>query len=32
MTNAKGYGENDFKLKLTPNTIIEALNLAKSKA
>ncbi|WP_421939557.1 FAD binding domain-containing protein [Pedobacter sp.] len=32
MTNAKGYGENDFKLKLAPNTIIEALNLAKSKA
>jgi len=31
MTNAKGYGENDFKLKLAPNTIIEALNLAKSK-
>ncbi|SER19861.1 FAD binding domain-containing protein [Pedobacter rhizosphaerae] len=32
MADAKGYGENDFKLKLTPNTIIEALNLAKSKA
>ncbi|PWS29066.1 FAD-binding molybdopterin dehydrogenase [Pedobacter yonginense] len=32
MTGAKGFGENDFKLTLAPNTIIEALNLAKSKA
>ncbi len=32
MTGAKGFGENNFKLKLAPNTIIEALNLAKSKA
>lgn len=32
MTDAKGFGENNFKLKLAPNTIIEALNLAKSKA
>lgn len=32
MTAAKGFGGNDFKLKLAPNTIIEALNLAKSKA
>ena len=30
--HAKGFGENDFKLKLAPNTIIEALTLAKSKA
>lgn len=32
MTDAKGFGENDFKLKLAPNTIIEALTVAKSKA
>ncbi|PWS33599.1 FAD binding domain-containing protein [Pedobacter paludis] len=32
MENAKGFGENNFKLKLAPNTIIEALNLAKRKA
>lgn len=32
MIGAKGFGENDFKLKLAPNSIIEALNLAKSKA
>ena len=32
MNGAKGFGENDFKLKLAPNTIIEALTLAKSKA
>ncbi|WP_316848459.1 xanthine dehydrogenase family protein subunit M [Pedobacter psychrodurus] len=32
MKDAKGFGGNDFKLKLAPNTIIEALNLAKSKA
>lgn len=32
MYGAKGYGENDFKLKMAPNTIIEALNLAKAKA
>jgi xanthine dehydrogenase YagS FAD-binding subunit len=25
MTNAKGYGYNDFKLKLAPNAIVEAL-------
>ncbi|KRT13246.1 FAD-binding molybdopterin dehydrogenase [Pedobacter ginsenosidimutans] len=31
MKDAKGFGGNDFKLKLAPNTIIEALNLAKSK-
>ncbi|MBO9674828.1 MAG: xanthine dehydrogenase family protein subunit M [Sphingobacteriaceae bacterium] len=32
MQGAKGFGENNFKLKLAPNTIIEALNLAKSKS
>jgi len=32
MMDARGFGENNFKLKLAPNTIIEALNLAKSKA
>ncbi|MFD0941323.1 FAD binding domain-containing protein [Pedobacter boryungensis] len=32
MNGAKGFGENDFKLKLAPNTIIEALTLAKAKA
>jgi len=32
MKDAKAFGGNDFKLKLAPNTIIEALNLAKSKA
>lgn len=29
---AKGYGANDFKLKMAPNSIIEALTLAKAKA
>ncbi|TKC10177.1 xanthine dehydrogenase family protein subunit M [Pedobacter polaris] len=32
MNGAKGFGENDFKLKLAPNTIIEALTVAKAKA
>jgi len=32
MKDAKGFGENDFKLKLAPNSIIEALTIAKSKA
>jgi xanthine dehydrogenase YagS FAD-binding subunit len=32
MKDAKGFGENDFKLKLAPNTLIEALTIAKSKA
>jgi len=32
MKDAKSFGGNDFKLKLAPNTITEALNLAKSKA
>jgi xanthine dehydrogenase YagS FAD-binding subunit len=31
MKDAKGFGENDFKLKLAPNSIIEALTIAKSK-
>lgn len=32
MADAKGFGENDFKLQMAPNTIIEALTVAKSKA
>jgi len=32
MKNAKAYKENAFKLQMAPNTLIEALNLAKSKA
>lgn len=32
MKNAKSFGENDFKLKMAPNSIIEALTLAKDKA
>ncbi|MFC4210760.1 FAD binding domain-containing protein [Pedobacter lithocola] len=32
MEGAKGYGENDFKLQMAPNSIIEALTVAKSKA
>jgi len=32
MSGAKGFGENDFKLQMAPNTIIEALTIAKSKA
>ena len=32
MVDAKGFGENDFKLQMAPNTIIEALTVAKSKA
>lgn len=28
MGGAKGYGDNDFKLKLAPNTIVEALKIA----
>lgn len=31
MTEAKGYGENDFKLQMAPNSIIEALTVAKSR-
>ena len=32
MNSAKGYGENNFKLKMAPNSIIEALTVAKAKA
>jgi xanthine dehydrogenase YagS FAD-binding subunit len=32
MAGAQSYGENDFKLRLAPNSIIEALTVAKSKA
>ncbi len=32
MKEAKGQGANDFKLKLAPNTIVEALTVAKAKA
>lgn len=32
MEGAKSYGENDFKLQLAPNSIIEALTLAQAKA
>ncbi|MDY0907389.1 FAD binding domain-containing protein [Pedobacter sp. CFBP9032] len=32
MIDAKGYGENDFKLQMAPNSIVEALTIAKSKA
>jgi len=32
MNGAKAYGENDFKLQLTPNSIVEALKIAASKS
>lgn len=32
MTGAKGYGENDFKLALAPNAIVEALRTATQTA
>lgn len=32
MEGAKAFGENDFKLKMAPNTIVEALTVAKAKA
>ncbi|WP_199119060.1 xanthine dehydrogenase family protein subunit M [Pedobacter sp. ASV28] len=32
MKDAKSFGENDFKLKLAPNAIVEALTIAKSKS
>lgn len=32
MRNAKGYGSNNFKLKLAPNTLVEALKTATAKA
>ncbi|MES2652249.1 MAG: xanthine dehydrogenase family protein subunit M [Bacteroidota bacterium] len=31
MYGARGYGANDFKLKMAPNSIIEALTVAKAK-
>lgn len=32
MRNAKGYGYNNFKLKLAPNTLVEALKTATGKS
>jgi xanthine dehydrogenase YagS FAD-binding subunit len=32
LQGAKGYGHNNFKLKLAPNTIVEALKTATGKA
>ena len=32
MRGAKGYGHNNFKLKLAPNSIVEALKKATGKA
>jgi xanthine dehydrogenase YagS FAD-binding subunit len=32
MNGARGYGENNFKLKLAPNSIVEALTIAASKS
>jgi xanthine dehydrogenase YagS FAD-binding subunit len=32
MRNAKGYGFNNFKLKLAPNTLVEALKIASAQA
>ncbi len=32
MKGAKGYGENDFKLTLAPNSIVEALKIATKTA
>jgi xanthine dehydrogenase YagS FAD-binding subunit len=32
MQGAKGYGHNNFKLKLAPNTLVEALKTATRKA
>ena len=32
MKNAKGFGHNNFKLKLAPNTIVEALKTATAKS
>jgi xanthine dehydrogenase YagS FAD-binding subunit len=31
MKGARGYGDNDFKLTLGPNAIVEALTIASSK-
>jgi len=32
MRGAQGYGHNNFKLRLAPNTIVEALQIASAKA
>lgn len=32
MKGAQGYGQNDFKLKLAPNSLVEALKTAAGKA
>jgi xanthine dehydrogenase YagS FAD-binding subunit len=32
MRGAKGYGQNNFKLKLAPNTLVEALKAATGKS
>jgi xanthine dehydrogenase YagS FAD-binding subunit len=32
MRNAKGYGQNNFKLQLAPNTLVEALKTATGKS
>jgi xanthine dehydrogenase YagS FAD-binding subunit len=32
MKNAKGFGHNNFKLKLAPNSIVEALKIATAKS
>ena len=32
MQNAKAYGQNNFKLQLAPNTLVEALKTATGKA
>jgi xanthine dehydrogenase YagS FAD-binding subunit len=32
MKDAKGFGHNNFKLKLAPNTLVEALKIAHAKA
>ena len=32
MKDAKGYGHNNFKLKLAPNTIVQALTTVSTQA
>jgi CO/xanthine dehydrogenase FAD-binding subunit len=32
MKDAKGYGHNNFKLKLAPNTIVQALTTLTTQA
>jgi xanthine dehydrogenase YagS FAD-binding subunit len=32
ISKAQGYGHNNFKLKLAPNTLVEALKTATGKA